>query len=269
MNMLHQSVAALLVASGLGNEPARATAVAAQDSAATAKPSAEKSDAFAAEYDALTKAFAGAQSAYYEPYTKAKSDEEREKVKLDPDLRPQKAFTPKFVDLAKRAEGTDTAIKAWMWIVRQGDGTSPQQAVEALTTRYIQSESLTDLASSLRHVNLAQRGQVASFLQLLIAQSPHKSVRAQATCSLAYVYLENADSKSPSRAEAHQLYEQVLSDYPDTKAAKQAEHALFEMDHLQIGMVAPDIEATDVDGNAFKLSDYRGKVVVLDFWGNW
>ncbi len=31
----------------------------------------------------------------------------------------------------------------------------------------------------------------------------------------------------------------------------------------------PEIEAEDLDGVTFKLSDYRGKVVVLDFWGNW
>ena len=38
---------------------------------------------------------------------------------------------------------------------------------------------------------------------------------------------------------------------------------------LEIGKVAPDIQGEDVDGKAFKLSDYRGKVVVLDFWGDW
>ena len=32
---------------------------------------------------------------------------------------------------------------------------------------------------------------------------------------------------------------------------------------------APEIEGVDIDGKKFKLSDYRGKVVVLDFWGNW
>ena len=36
-----------------------------------------------------------------------------------------------------------------------------------------------------------------------------------------------------------------------------------------IGEVAPEIEGEDLDGVPFKLSDYRGKVVVLDFWGNW
>jgi hypothetical protein len=36
-----------------------------------------------------------------------------------------------------------------------------------------------------------------------------------------------------------------------------------------IGARAPEIEGEDVFGRAFRLSDYRGKVVVLDFWGNW
>lgn len=36
-----------------------------------------------------------------------------------------------------------------------------------------------------------------------------------------------------------------------------------------IGELAPEIEGTDLDGVAFKLSDYRGKVVMLDFYGDW
>lgn len=36
-----------------------------------------------------------------------------------------------------------------------------------------------------------------------------------------------------------------------------------------VGKVAPDIRGKDLDGKKFKLSDYRGKVVLLDFWGNW
>jgi hypothetical protein len=38
---------------------------------------------------------------------------------------------------------------------------------------------------------------------------------------------------------------------------------------LEVGNRAPDFEAKDIEGVAFKLSDYRGKVVVLDFWGFW
>jgi hypothetical protein len=36
-----------------------------------------------------------------------------------------------------------------------------------------------------------------------------------------------------------------------------------------VGKPAPEIEGEDVDGARFKLSDYRGKVVMLDFWGHW
>ena len=35
------------------------------------------------------------------------------------------------------------------------------------------------------------------------------------------------------------------------------------------GSLAPEIEGKDLDGAPFKLSDYRGKVVMLDFWGDW
>jgi hypothetical protein len=38
---------------------------------------------------------------------------------------------------------------------------------------------------------------------------------------------------------------------------------------LEVGNIAPDIVGEDIDGQQFKLSDYRGKVVVIDFWGHW
>lgn len=35
------------------------------------------------------------------------------------------------------------------------------------------------------------------------------------------------------------------------------------------GDLAPDFEATLVDGSQFKLSDLKGSYVLLDFWGSW
>src|SRR5664279_667848 len=35
------------------------------------------------------------------------------------------------------------------------------------------------------------------------------------------------------------------------------------------GNLAPDFTVTDIDGKKLKLSDYRGKVVLLDFWATW
>jgi len=36
-----------------------------------------------------------------------------------------------------------------------------------------------------------------------------------------------------------------------------------------IGKELPEIEGVDTDGKRFKISDYRGKVVMIDFWGDW
>jgi peroxiredoxin len=41
---------------------------------------------------------------------------------------------------------------------------------------------------------------------------------------------------------------------------------LFEFRRLLAGKEAPDIEGVDQDGKRFRLSDYKGQVVLLDFW---
>jgi len=38
---------------------------------------------------------------------------------------------------------------------------------------------------------------------------------------------------------------------------------------IAVGTFAPEIVGQDVTGKPIKLSDYRGKVVMLDFFGNW
>lgn len=43
----------------------------------------------------------------------------------------------------------------------------------------------------------------------------------------------------------------------------------MQMEGLPVGELAPEIEGEDIDGNPMKLSDFRGKVVLLDFWGEW
>jgi len=44
---------------------------------------------------------------------------------------------------------------------------------------------------------------------------------------------------------------------------------LYKVTHLVVGCEAPEIEGVDHDGKKFRLSDYRGKVVLLPFWGFW
>ena len=38
---------------------------------------------------------------------------------------------------------------------------------------------------------------------------------------------------------------------------------------LKVGATAPDFPATDLAGKPVKVSDFKGKVVILDFWATW
>jgi hypothetical protein len=67
--------------------------------------------------------------------------------------------------------------------------------------------------------------------------------------------------------EAETMLKQVAEH--DPKLVPQVKELQFALAKLTTGRTAMEIEADDLDGKKFKLSDYRGKVVVLDFWGNW
>ena len=56
---------------------------------------------------------------------------------------------------------------------------------------------------------------------------------------------------------------------PDVTVADAARLELAELKKPVVGRLAPEIDGKDVDGNSFKLSDFRGKVVVLTFAGQW
>ena len=38
---------------------------------------------------------------------------------------------------------------------------------------------------------------------------------------------------------------------------------------LEVGDTIPEVSGKDLDNIKFKLSDYKGKVIMLDFWGDW
>lgn len=236
--------------------------------AGTQAPAAVKAPDFAAEYTALEREFSAAQDAYYEPYSKAKTDEEREKIVLDPDQEPGKVFTARFEDLAGRAKGTDAAARSLLWItsnVRQPGSESVSNALDTLVAEYIDSPVLADLAQMLpQGAGWIGGDRATEILELLSEKPKLPEVRASALFSLASMSYDNGRSE-----EAGALFRRVRMDYAGSPAAARAESYLFEIEHLQIGMAAPDFEAIDEKGKAWKLSEYRGKVVVIDFWGFW
>lgn len=72
--------------------------------------------------------------------------------------------------------------------------------------------------------------------------------------------------------EAETLFQKALPllEKADPKSALRCKGALNDLSgKLDPGVVAMEITADDVDGKNFKLSDYRGKVILLDFWGHW
>jgi peroxiredoxin len=88
-------------------------------------------------------------------------------------------------------------------------------------------------------------------------------------------YIHGADLQA-LYDEAGRLFERTIVEFADIKSPRRgrplaeiARSDLHDLRHLSLGQLAPDIQGTDADGKAFKLSDYRGKIVVLTFSGNW
>lgn len=84
-------------------------------------------------------------------------------------------------------------------------------------------------------------------------------------------YLKKLDV-SQTNAEAARLFERVITEFADVShhGKSLADHAKPYYDSVTkvaIGKRAPEIDGRDVSGKALKLSDFRGKVVVISFWG--
>jgi AhpC/TSA family protein len=88
--------------------------------------------------------------------------------------------------------------------------------------------------------------------------------------------LQGQDHAAVGR-EAEALFTRAIEQYSDVeipvifwgsggKVGEKAKQDLFKIRDLAVGKEAPDIEGEDQDGKRFKLSDYRGKVVLLDIW---
>ena len=77
--------------------------------------------------------------------------------------------------------------------------------------------------------------------------------------------------------DAEEYFDRTIKEFGDLQPMgkdfaplrEQAAGAIFKMHHLNIGRPAPEILGEDIDGKPMKLSDFRGKVVVVSFWATW
>jgi peroxiredoxin len=67
---------------------------------------------------------------------------------------------------------------------------------------------------------------------------------------------------------AAQVYRTLAAKFPESEAVKQRAEAELARLGL-VGKPAPSVEATDVEGKVVRLSDLRGKYVLVDFWATW
>ncbi|MHC5539462.1 TlpA family protein disulfide reductase [Singulisphaera rosea] len=114
-----------------------------------------------------------------------------------------------------------------------------------------------------------------------VAKTPFDTYQNQSIDPDFAKYIHEADPKG-SDVEAEGLFERAMTEFGDLgwrrapgkdgrelTIADVAKSELNELRNLAVGKVAPEIEGEDLDGKPMRLSDYRGKVVVLTFWATW
>lgn len=180
-----------------------------------------------------------------------------------------------------------------------GEDKARGKAFEILLRDHIRSDKLVPLCQS---VSYGYCREYETFLRAVLEKNPHKDVQAAACLSLAHFlngrlqrldlckdqpelakefaglfgkeYLAKLQKQDREQAiqEVEAVFEQAAEKFGSVKlpggdtVAERAKAELFEIRNLSVGKVAPDIEGEDQDGKRFKLSEYRGKVVLLDFW---
>lgn len=218
--------------------------------------------------------YSNAYSAWLGRLRAAEDDAAREALQTS---HPAQEFAPLFMVLADEYPRTDLAWQALTWItskVREGEHLVA--AVVALARDHAADERLVDVCSSL---GSAPDAGVSRGLRMIIEKSPSRDVQGVASFNLGVqlkgrAALAEGEAATMLVGEYEKLMQTVQADFADvemfgTPLESWATGELFEHKNLQIGMPAPDIAGEDIDGVPFRLSDYRGKVVMIDFWGHW
>jgi hypothetical protein len=180
-----------------------------------------------------------------------------------------------------------------------GEDPARAKALELIQRDYIRSDKLAPLC---QRVSYGFCKEYETFLRRVLMESPHESVQAMACVSLGSFlknraqrldlckdepdlakefaglygeeYFAELRRQDPERVmqEIEAAFERAVKSYGDVKLrgddtiAKLCGTILFEIRNLRVGKKAPDIEGEDQNGRRFRLSEYRGKVILLDFW---
>jgi hypothetical protein len=194
--------------------------------------------------------------------------------KLLRDEMPEKVFLPELQAIAEEAKGTETGAKALVQVAmiagQAGDEEAGKTAVRTLVEKHAESPEIAVVLFMADFVLGEEEG--AKARETIAAKNKTKPVQA----AQLYIEIQTLEQTDEDSSELRPKYEKLGREYGDLKLpwrdqtySSIAEAWLFVKDNLVVGKVAPDMETTDENGVKWKLSDYRGKVVILDFWGMW
>jgi hypothetical protein len=231
----------------------------------------------AERYRDVLKAYQKAQQDFMTAYRAARTEAEQRKV-VETSQPDQEKFAGQMLQIATDAPRDPVAVEALIWVALNSYGPRADTALKRLMEDHVQDPSIASLCPRMVYNDSAGSEQ---FLRAVMAKNPGREARGQACLALGQrlkMQSERADlSKAEGKAlskEAESLLERVTKEFADVKIysttlGDTARNELNELRNLGIGKVAPEIQGEDIDGKALKLTDFRGKVVVLDFWGDW
>lgn len=67
---------------------------------------------------------------------------------------------------------------------------------------------------------------------------------------------------------ALQAFLLLKKDFPGTDTAEEAEARILSL-QFRMGVEFPDFEADDIDGKPLSISQFKNKVILVDFWASW
>lgn len=186
--------------------------------------------------------------------------------------RPASQFVSRFQAGAKACAGTGKAVPYLSWLVSHDRGEIARTSLQTLMQNHITHPGIRRAVA--RIGGLRQKigkEQSRKWLDAVLAENLHPDIQAQAryTRAAAYVGTRAVERSEGLRQLAIDDLNKVIAASAGQSLKGLAQRLLFEAINLEPGLKAPDIHGEDLDGIAFKLSDYRGKVVLLDFWGDW
>lgn len=206
----------------------------------------------------------------------ANNDEERLELAKTKDPGPK--FASQFVELATRHRKTKVALKSLQYacqLAANDESNAAAQALQGACDRLLEDHSADPALSQLVQLVSGSPHQVARDFLAKTSDLRNNQLAAGLSCYLlATVLTQDPGCSDDDRQRAESLLERVLRDFRDVQVAGSslgqiADQSLYVLKHLSVGCPAPDIVGKDSQDRDLKLSDFHGKVVLLDFWGSW